>query len=536
MHQNALEPRPQTYQLLGQTRNPAAVPALAAGLLSPSMHVRAKCVELLLGRNEPAARRAIIVEWTRLDSSTRELVSNFRIDFENTCKDVLAGGSRPHKQAVINAICDLDMTAALPELIGLALDEKNQARDAALAAVFELCDRWGQRARKGKDIPSVRTPMLETMSRAVYNFPTHRNYDLIDAWLLLVCWEDASQRSLVSDPMHPAFRPVLERLSSSDHNSILQLLGGYVWRSSTPRSILSVICERTERELPLMIAESVDDNTMTAVVRRLRELPPLASLGSLSTQPSGLDPKIHRRLWLMLAANSPSIEPVLAGAVAFYRSGTDQGHRMAAEIVRTCRRVDVEALIQFMQIYDSNPSDTASAGAHLHTMLSWIGGTLSGLDAAAREFFSGFTIMLLMDVTRKWPAPLCRVLARVISRAEPEAVPQLLKALDSPAPKRRLLALQVIQMLDVTSEINERLLPLVDDSRAEVRVRAIDILSALGSPELTAMLPGLLQDPTTDVQDAARRAQRRSQRKRRPIATPVSLDASSALVTSKARS
>ncbi|MGN6133627.1 MAG: HEAT repeat domain-containing protein [Aureliella sp.] len=532
MPYNALEPRPETFDVLGRTRNAAAVPALAAGLLSPSMEVRARCVELLLARKEAAARQAIVSEWTRLDSATREQLASVKGGLEKACKEVLASGSHPHKQAVITAISDLDITAALPELVAMALESNNPLRDTAMAAVCELCDRWGQRARQGKDVPSVRAPMIETLHRAVYDFPTHHNFELIDAWLMLVCWEDASQRSLISDPMHPAFRAVLERFWHSDHKSVLQLLGGYIWRNSTPKSVLGIICERPESELPIMLAESLDENTLALVLRRLQELPPLASLAGLSTRANTSSSMVQRRLWLMLAANSPSLEKVLAGAVAFYESGTVEGRRTAAEIIRSCRRTDVETLVGSLQGADANPADNQSAGAHLNTILSWIGGESTMLDAAAREFFSEFTVTLLMDAASHWPPPLCRTLARIVSRAEPDAVQQLLKALENPSPKRRLLALQVIQMLDATAEISQRLLPLVHDSRVEVRVRAIDLLAALECAELFEVLPMLLDDPTTDVQDAARRALRRGDRGRRSPTAPSSVDVASSILTS----
>ena len=124
-------------------------------------------------------------------------------------------------------------------------------------------------------------------------------------------------------------------------------------------------------------------------------------------------------------------------------------------------------------------------------------------------------------------------MARIVSRVDSDVIPQLLNELENPSPKRRLMALQVIQLLDVTSEINQRLLPLVDDSRVEVRVRAIDLLGALLSPELAEILPGLLLDPTTDVQDAAMRAQRRMQRKRRAVAAPAIVDFSATSLISK---
>lgn len=534
MPHTTFEPRRQTFELLEHSRNAAAIPALAAGLVSAAADVRHRSVKILLGRPELPARRLLVIEWARLDEAAHELLTKSKNEVQSACVDVLNKGTLAEQEAAIAAICDMDMTAVLGNLINLSLQEQNPIQKAALAAVALLCDRWGQRARKSKDIPSVRGPMIDAMHRAIENFSDHNNTALIQAWLTLVSWEDAAQRSLIGDPMHRAFRPVLERLRHSEHKSVLELLVGYIGRSSTPKSILSIICERPERDLLAMIAATADEPTMVAILRRMRELPPVAALIDLPIEIGTREPHVHRRLWLMLAANSPSIDVVLSGAITFYQSGTSEGIQTAGEMIRSCRRVGVETLIQYMQTADANPADMHCAGAHLNTILNWIDGSSPALDTVIREFFSGFTVTLLLDAARKWPAPLCRALARVVSRAEPDAINQLLKALDSPSPQRRMLTLQIIQMLDATSEINQRLLPLIDDPRVEVRVRTINLLSALEAPELADLLPSLLDDPTTDVQEAASRALRRGQRKRRSI--PSKVDSNSKLTSTLASS
>lgn len=474
-------------------------------------------------RPEPAARLTVISEWTRLDTSTRESLLSSKFELESPCKQVLREGSHAQRQVVLTAISDLDLTAALPELIQLVLRPDDPIHESALASLIELCDRWGQRARQGRDVPSVRGMMLDTMHRAMLQCDQVQNSDLIDAWLMLVCWDDSLQRSLINDPRHPAFRAVLDRFWHSEHQSILELLTGYLWRSSTPGSVLTIITERAESELPLMIARMVDDHLLGAAVRRLRELAPLKSLSAVSI-PAAAHSDVQRRLALILAASSADIEQVLSSALAYAQLDLLDAHRTVAEMLNICRRPHLEKLIEYMQISDAKSDVDRRIAAHLEVVLGWVDGPSNVLSTAAREFLSEFTLVRLLEVVRKWPGPMCSVLARVVARVELDIVPQLLKVLASPAPQRRLLALQAIELLGVSSQVNEQLLPLVSDPRVEVRVRAIDLLSALASPQLVAMLPKLLVDATTDVQDAAMRAVRRTQRKRRTPTIPTNLN------------
>lgn len=531
MAQRALFPRQQTIDLLARTRNSSAIAALATGLGSASAELRGQCIKLLLGRPEVAARGAIVGQWLRLDPATRVLVSSSKCALEPACKRMLQTGSLAEMQAAIAAISDLDMTVALPELVALVLEPHNPICEMALSAVVELCDRWGQRARNGRDVPSVRAPMLEFLHRIICDYPSHHNADLVEAWLMLVTWEDSAQRALVVDPTHSAFQGVIDRLRHSQHQSVLHLLSGYLWRASTPKLVLSIICERPEHELAVMIATLLDDNLLTTVLRRLREMAPLASLHELPIRPAGVSPEIQRRLWIMLSASSEKIEPVVAGAVGIAKMGTVEARRTAADVVRNCRRMDVETLVHYMQDASANPDHTDSLGAHLIAILNWIGGSSQVLDAASREFYSEFTLARLLEVVRKWPMPMCRILAYVVSKTEPDLIPQLLHALECPAPKRRMIALQTIQLLDVANEIIDRLLPLIRDARIEVRVRTIELLSMLNCRQLIELLPVLLQDPTTEIQEAASRAQRRAERRRHQLAGVDHTEPSLSLLT-----
>lgn len=517
---SGLEPRAQTLDLLGSTRNTAAVSVLTIGLQSSCESVRAQCAHLLIHRPEVEARQAVIVAWHRYDQKLRSDLVHFKVELEKACKHVLTSGSPEERRSAIQAVSDLDLTSALPELVMIAVEPNNVSSSQAINCLLTICDRWGQRVRQGHDVPSVRGPMLETMHRAICDYPSHQNTSVIEAWLLLACWDDSLQRSLINDPVHPAFRAVLEQFEHNKRTQILHLLGGYLWRSTTPKSILSVIAERSDEEFALAITDLITDDMFPIVLRRLRDMPQLASLLTIASQPVGAVSAQKRYLWLMIAANAQTLDIVLPGAIAFSKAGTADGRRLAAEILRTCRKTDAEVLVQYIQQSETNPGDPTQVGVHLRTVLGWIHGPSTVLSSAAQEFFADYTLPILFEVTRKWPTPLCKILASIVIRIDPDVIPHLLKELESPAPRRRILALQVIQMLDVSSTINQQLLPLVSDSRIEVRVRAIDLLAALRSEELFEILPMLLMDPTTDVQEAAARAQRRFQRKRK-TSSPV---------------
>jgi HEAT repeat protein len=106
-------------------------------------------------------------------------------------------------------------------------------------------------------------------------------------------------------------------------------------------------------------------------------------------------------------------------------------------------------------------------------------------------------------------------MASIVKLVEKDVTESLTRELQSPAPRRRLAALQATQLLGCADDVSQILLPLLNDPRLEVRVRTIDLLGALGHESLETLIPELLQDASTDIQDAANRAVRRIQRAKR---------------------
>lgn len=502
-----LEPRKQTFDLLGRSRNAAAVPVLAAGLESPSVVIHSRCAELLLKRTEPQARRVLILQWQRLGADIRQSLSSAKYELEPTCREILLTGSPEQRQAAIALARELEMTVALPDLVDLVLDNQNPNREQALECIAEMCQLWGVRVRSGRDTPSVRGNMLETLHRVISDSRRKPMRELIDAWLTLVCWEDSMYRSLINDPEHHAYTALLERLEHCQHPSVLQLLAGHLWRGTTPKSILNIICRRTEEQLAAAIAQVVSTSLLPTALQRVRELPPLTCLQSLVHEPLDANSKTQKTRWLLLAASSRQLDNVLLGAVRFAKSASLEGRRTAADILRSCCQPTVDAIVQAMQSETPLAGQSHSTSSLIKEVFSWMTGPSTVLISASREFFAACTLEKLLAVMDEWPEASTRALAGIVRCIEPEVVPQLLAELENPAACRRLLALQVIQMMNLAGEVTEKVLPLIYDPRTEVRVRTIEVLGALKSRELYALLPELLADPTTDVVEAAGRAQ-----------------------------
>jgi HEAT repeat protein len=220
--------------------------------------------------------------------------------------------------------------------------------------------------------------------------------------------------------------------------------------------------------------------------------------------------EIEKRIWLMIAASSDDLALVLRGAVKLAKLGTREGRQTAADMLRGCRPTDIETLVPAIRANALElPQDGASLGYLIIEVADWLHSPSIALKTAASAFLQDFTVENLLEQVRHWPMEMCKAMANIVVIAEANCTQKLTAELQSPAPKRRLAALQVTQLLGCSRQVSDALMPLLDDPRLEVRVRTIDLLGALGHERLEQMIPELLEDASTDIQDAASRAVRR---------------------------
>jgi HEAT repeats len=523
---SALVPRQITWDVLEKSCNPAAFSLLAAGLASPSVDVRMRCLKLLLNRPEVNARKTILLAWDNFSETEVDFIHRNTLHFQQAALDILNTGSLVEQRKVLGALSQLQLPGCLTAVLQIVIDPLHALQPLANDCLLAICIYWGKKARAEKDVPSIRGPILETVYFALLDYPKHKCYQVVDAWLALVHWDDSLQRGLISDPGHVAFRAVVDRLGAVHSNQeqnlqLLQLLAGYLLRSTTPKSIQSLVCEKEDPKLALELASIVDTPSWIPLKRRLRELPMLSSLKTLENGFPRCSLADKKRLWLLMSVSSKEYGQVLRGAVQIAKQGSAEGRLAAAEIVKNCRKPELDEMVADLQCALAGIAKPHSVGPALLEVVSWTQSLSVPLKQAAKELFAEFTVESLVAQVSVWPTSMCKAMAHVVSRIHSDVTGFLVKELESPAPKRRLAALRATQMLNQSETVSQYLLPMLEDPRIEVRVRVIDLLGELGYDLVERLLPSWLSDVNTDVQEAAKRVMRRRERLRKAESEPV---------------
>ncbi len=507
-------PGSATWETLRHSRNEAAIITLTNGLKSSIPAIRHQSLKALMGRKDPSARKAVIAHWEQFDEQDLEFLRSQEDQFGSMCRSMLSGGTLAEKRAALVAIADLDLNDLIDVLLKIVIDRRHPLSAQATDCLLDMCQRWGSRARTQRDVPSQRGPMLESLHAQIALYHEHQNPRILDAWLRLAHWDDSAQRGLITDPRLDAYHVTMQHLAESTDEAVLQLLGGYLGRNTTPKRVLDILSQREEPELALQIAKLLDDHTLPNAIRHLKKLPALACLATWQDHVQQSNFELDKRLWLLTSASSDDAQLVLEGALKLSRYGTSDARSVAADILRNCRCSDLETLVPALQSAMIGSGEAAALGQQVLEITDWLESPSITLKKAAERFLKEFTLNNLLEQIRHWPTQMCKAMAQIVRLVDPDLADPLSRLLQSPAPKRRLAALQATQLLECADQVIDALIPLLDDDRLEVRVRVIDLLSALGYEPLEELLPELLNDASTDIQDAANRAERRFRRQR----------------------
>ncbi|GIW99342.1 MAG: hypothetical protein KatS3mg111_2675 [Pirellulaceae bacterium] len=522
-------PRAATWEVLQRSRNMAVVAVLAQGLASPRSDLRRRALQSLIARDDEASRKEIVRAWSRLNADDRALLQKEAWKYPATIGDVLQHGSFLEKKQAIDMVGELDMVEAIDAVLHYAIKHRHALQAPANRCVLDLCRRWGQRARRGKDMRTPRNQLINALKRQLDDLEFHQNMILVDAWLAVVHWDDSMFRGVVEDEHSPLHSLILDRLRSSTDKEVLQLLAGFLVRPHAPRQAVDIAVARPEVELAIELAEMSEESSMAGTMRHLRSLPPLRCVQDATQVDRRIGEATYRKFWRIVAASTDDVFLVLRGALEMAAIGGESFEQAAAEMLHFGRCCHPDAIVPALQ--ENLLTGDAEARQTLLKLCQWLESESKSLRSAAIRFFERFDFEHLMERMRQWPTQMCQAMAMLTARVDPEAMEKLRRELRNASPQRRFTALLVVQALGWADRLTDELMKMLDDPKLEIRVKAIDLLSAIEYEPLVKLIPELLADTNTDIQDAADRAARRLLMKRSSPPIPSSSDAPGSMTT-----
>lgn len=491
-----------TLKLLEETRNDAAIAVLAHGLVVADPKIREASVRALLTRRTESAIKAIVQHWHLLEPSDKKLLDNhWQLFVPNTLAMLKSPDTRDNRNA-IQTVSDLNLVEGFYDLIQISVNDTHLLCSEARQALSQLASRWGERARSGRDVPSVRLPMLQNLFASIYEYQQHRCVEVIDAWLRMSAWEDATLRSVLTDPGHPCYNQIMRRLRFSQEPQVIELLAGFLPRRSTPPIVLEVLAERQESFLAFHLIEKYQ-NTLDEVSRyHLERMPRCESLFIFNTDElAHMSFSQQQTLAMLRAANASSPHTVIQAAIDIERSDPVEGPKSAARLLKLLHGIPLDILGGAFGKLPSEPE--RDLRGLIESILHWRDHANRHLAESTAKIFEEITLPRLLSQIPIGPASLCEGIANLLKVLGSSFDNELTFELSNPSPRRRSLAVRAIAYLDLVPTYRSTLGSMISDSREEVRIAAIESLAADPSLEATRLLMLAQNFPSSITNEAA---------------------------------
>lgn len=274
-----------TFDILTTHSSPSAGEVLQLGATGDDQSTRQHCLRAMAHRKDVKSLNWLINRFEKYhDDLLSALTTNSgKLDAgylgtavtKQLAKD---GWNQAIGLRLIDMVDCLNQTAALARLIDIAQNHEDSLIRAAsgevtlsLASPLSKAVRHrGDGERINPESERFRQSIAELLGAAVERYNNHRNTDLLDAFLVISDWNDALFQRLMSDES-PTQETLLRRMRTSEHQSVLQLLAGFIRRRKIPGPVIGLLLRRHDAKFCETLLETITDNPTPVTAINLRE-------------------------------------------------------------------------------------------------------------------------------------------------------------------------------------------------------------------------------------------------------------------------
>lgn len=507
---------PTTFRVLCDTENEAATRVLIPALDCRSPTVRDGALEALLRRRSPAGHREIVARLHTFDEPWRQKVAENHGRMTPALREAVIATDR---QTCINGcraavwLRQYDLVPAL--LVGLEDSANPNATDlseALLDLAGLLCDELSLAADRGqrRDAHLVRRKIVGALEMSVSRFARHRRREILEAFLLLTYRDDAVLRQILQDPYHPAFVVLVEMLSKLPYDAVMRLLLSFLDDPRAPSAALSIIAKRSDATFVKYLLRKIGREPAPVLARSLKRMEIVAWIRDAAVVDLCDELEQCSAVRLAMASGIPRAHAFSLIEYLLLK-GKPAGRRAAAEALDQFRGADAN-LLALQALDDPDPEVQAKILVQLRgrgmpgalaRLVEMVDGPHEVVRTAARKSLAEFTFSRYLASFDLLDEEVRVSTGELVKKVDPET-PALLRAeLASLVRSRRLRGLAVAQALDLAADMEDAVVPLLNDEDHLVRAEAAKALARCHSNAAREALAQALGDRSPAVQEAA---------------------------------
>ena len=509
-----------TFRVLAATESEAVSRLLIEALDSPHAPIRQKALETILARRNLAGHREIVARLHTFDESWRAIVEKNRGRLTPALRQALVGTDRQACLNACQAAVGFRQYDLIPALLNALEDTGNPRAEALGRALQELVELLGaelsapQEPGRRHDPELVRNHVLGSLELSMGRFARHRRRLVIEALVQLAPPDNAVLREILENPYHAAFLALVKVLSKGKQPGVIGLLLSLLEDPRAPSVAMSVIGKRTDAKFVEALLAKIARRPSDAVEQNLRRIESVAWARAGGALLDRLDESAQRAAVRLVTASGTPRDQAFALVEHLLVRGKPGGRRAAAHALGGFYGAEANGLA-LRALKDDDP-DVQTAilpqirrrgipGA-LSRLVDMLDSPHAMVRRVARESLSEFSFQHFLKTFDTLDEEVRRSTGELVKRVDPYVVGQLRVEMASRVRRRRLRALAIAELLDLSVEVESSLLGLLRDEEHMVRAEAAGCLGRCRSPASRDALWEALIDRSLTVREAARRS------------------------------
>lgn len=506
-----------TFELLGQTKNEAAVGVLLSALEASDLQVQSGGLESLLKRRGTAAPRELLSRWHELSERWKKVAAQKVARISGAIRDAILSGDEQLLKNGCDAtvwLCEYDL---VPTLVTATLDETNPHSELTAQTIVTLCETLCDDLsssldnKKQRHAQTARQHVVGALERSAAGFEQHKDKTLLEAYLMLVGCENAVLKRILQHPHDPAFASLIHLLASSPRPGIMRLLLNYLDHTDVPAAIYSILGRRSDLTFVRHFVQRFSEGIRPVEKNLLKRIESFAWLKEDLKVFSALGEQEQSgaiELAMCSGMSRRDVFQVIRESMASTHIAT---RRAAARRLGEFCGQDATALIA-NSIDDDDPEVQSHVARLLrgHRVSGAVSKLITLLDSphsivrdAARESLSDFSLGPFLNAFDELEDDARCERGALVTRVDPDAVEGLQKELQSNSRHRRLRAVHAVAAIRAAREVEDQLIALLNDGDHLIRTDAIVTLAACDSTKTRSALRDALLDENRGVREVA---------------------------------
>jgi HEAT repeat protein len=505
-----------TLQLLGQTKNEAAVGILIPALDSAQLEIQEGALRALLARHSDAGSHEIVRRLHRINDRWEAIISEHQGRMTGALRDAVLATEPQLCANGCRGVLWFREYDLLPALITAAEDESNPNREPTATTLLKLADLLYEELSSPRDYRNRRDPqlvrqhVLGNLEQAVRRYPKHRVAAIIEAFLLLAHRDNLTLKQILLDPLDQCYRPLIEVLTHGERSGVIRLLLSFLDDPRMPSSVVTILAHRSDSRFVEALVRKIGAEPSPAIIANLKRLENIAWLQSEPTVLARLD-DAGQYAAVQLAVRSGMNRRGVFKMIEFLLShGSDGGRKAASAALEQFSGVEANSLC-LRALSDPRPQVQANALRQLRTR--GIPGALSRLvemvespheivRRAVRESLAEFNFKRFLAAYDMLEEEVRQSTGSMVLKVDPDAAAELKEELNAKSRTRRLRAITVAMSMGAVEHVEAEMIERLKDEDHVVRAEAARALGSCNTPAAIQALTEARADRSVAVVEA----------------------------------